>query len=169
MARPERFELPTTKFVAWYSIQLSYGREESRIIPLRRHRVNPLHERKPARSRLSVDGFSPGVSCCRGRDDRAFPRESTRPHSDPTPPARLAAPDDRDVRSNATTAPAPLSASSAAPVPTCAASPISCALPPTDVPATSKPAAADSAAPGWTAYSAKDDKHDANYWIGSGI
>jgi hypothetical protein len=27
MARPERFELPTTKFVAWYSIQLSYGRE----------------------------------------------------------------------------------------------------------------------------------------------
>jgi hypothetical protein len=24
--RPERFELPTTKFVAWYSIQLSYGR-----------------------------------------------------------------------------------------------------------------------------------------------
>ena len=26
MARPERFELPTTKFVAWYSIQLSYGR-----------------------------------------------------------------------------------------------------------------------------------------------
>ena len=28
MARPERFELPTTKFVAWYSIQLSYGRSE---------------------------------------------------------------------------------------------------------------------------------------------
>ena len=27
LARPERFELPTTKFVAWYSIQLSYGRE----------------------------------------------------------------------------------------------------------------------------------------------
>lgn len=26
LARPERFELPTTKFVAWYSIQLSYGR-----------------------------------------------------------------------------------------------------------------------------------------------
>ena len=32
MARPERFELPTTKFVAWYSIQLSYGRTEN--IPL---------------------------------------------------------------------------------------------------------------------------------------
>ena len=28
LARPERFELPTTKFVAWYSIQLSYGRME---------------------------------------------------------------------------------------------------------------------------------------------
>src|SRR5690348_1457605 len=33
MARPERFELPTTKFVAWYSIQLSYGRIEPTIIP----------------------------------------------------------------------------------------------------------------------------------------
>ncbi len=27
MARPERFELPTARFVAEYSIQLSYGRE----------------------------------------------------------------------------------------------------------------------------------------------
>ncbi len=26
MARPERFELPTARFVAEYSIQLSYGR-----------------------------------------------------------------------------------------------------------------------------------------------
>ena len=32
LARPERFELPTTKFVAWYSIQLSYGRVEPSII-----------------------------------------------------------------------------------------------------------------------------------------
>ena len=32
MARPERFELPTTKFVAWYSIQLSYGREEAELL-----------------------------------------------------------------------------------------------------------------------------------------
>ena len=31
LARPERFELPTTKFVAWYSIQLSYGREEAEL------------------------------------------------------------------------------------------------------------------------------------------
>ena len=28
MARPERFELPTTWFVARYSIQLSYGRAD---------------------------------------------------------------------------------------------------------------------------------------------
>ena len=34
MARPERFELPTTWFVARYSIQLSYGRFEGPgIIP----------------------------------------------------------------------------------------------------------------------------------------
>ena len=32
LARPERFELPTTKFVAWYSIQLSYGRVEPIIL-----------------------------------------------------------------------------------------------------------------------------------------
>jgi hypothetical protein len=32
LARPERFELPTTKFVAWYSIQLSYGRVEPHIL-----------------------------------------------------------------------------------------------------------------------------------------
>ena len=32
LARPERFELPTTKFVAWYSIQLSYGRVEPFIL-----------------------------------------------------------------------------------------------------------------------------------------
>src|SRR5690349_21319270 len=33
MARPERFELPTTKFVAWYSIQLSYGRAVKLVCP----------------------------------------------------------------------------------------------------------------------------------------
>ena len=35
LARPERFELPTTKFVAWYSIQLSYGREEAELLRLK--------------------------------------------------------------------------------------------------------------------------------------
>ncbi len=38
MARPERFELPTARFVAEYSIQLSYGRIDccSRLKPLLR-------------------------------------------------------------------------------------------------------------------------------------
>jgi hypothetical protein len=31
MARPERFELPTTRFEAEYSIQLSYGRADTNI------------------------------------------------------------------------------------------------------------------------------------------
>ncbi len=40
MARPERFELPTARFVAEYSIQLSYGRIVccSRLKPLL-HRI----------------------------------------------------------------------------------------------------------------------------------
>lgn len=33
LARPERFELPTTWFVARYSIQLSYGRLKKRVAP----------------------------------------------------------------------------------------------------------------------------------------
>ena len=32
MARPERFELPAPKFVAWCSIQLSYGRTKGRVL-----------------------------------------------------------------------------------------------------------------------------------------
>jgi hypothetical protein len=34
MARPERFELPTPRFVVWWSIQLSYGRFTFRHWPL---------------------------------------------------------------------------------------------------------------------------------------
>ncbi len=34
MARPERFELPTARFVAEYSIQLSYGRITTSYYPL---------------------------------------------------------------------------------------------------------------------------------------
>ena len=41
MARPERFELPTTWFVARYSIQLSYGRVE-RILTGRRWNGAPF-------------------------------------------------------------------------------------------------------------------------------
>ena len=41
MARPERFELPTDRFVADYSIQLSYGRlTDLDIIYLAKYYVN---------------------------------------------------------------------------------------------------------------------------------
>ena len=43
MARPERFELPTTKFVAWYSIQLSYGRIETVVLQTIRVRTSSRH------------------------------------------------------------------------------------------------------------------------------
>src|SRR5579872_4557037 len=42
LARPERFELPTTWFVARYSIQLSYGREERTL-----SRIPKLCQPKP--------------------------------------------------------------------------------------------------------------------------
>ena len=45
LARPERFELPTTKFVAWYSIQLSYGREEAELLGSTRFSSTPDVER----------------------------------------------------------------------------------------------------------------------------
>ena len=42
MVRPERFELPTPKFVAWCSIQLSYGRiVKNGIVPSLIGLVNP--------------------------------------------------------------------------------------------------------------------------------
>jgi hypothetical protein len=41
LARPERFELPTAWFVARYSIQLSYGRIDSRIIMTEREGFEP--------------------------------------------------------------------------------------------------------------------------------
>jgi hypothetical protein len=55
MARPERFELPTTKFVAWYSIQLSYGREAvnysaspaSRQAPMSHAPMSTRHAKPP--------------------------------------------------------------------------------------------------------------------------
>ena len=44
VARPERFELPTPKFVAWCSIQLSYGRVLGR--PWRGHGPENVAERE---------------------------------------------------------------------------------------------------------------------------
>gem|GEM_PF-2979486 len=43
LARPERFELPTTWFVARYSIQLSYGRLATKYVMLREPTSRGLH------------------------------------------------------------------------------------------------------------------------------
>ena len=56
MARPERFELPTTWFVARYSIQLSYGRVERRdyspnISPIGDARAQPPRLRSNGRAK----------------------------------------------------------------------------------------------------------------------
>ena len=59
MARPERFELPTTKFVAWYSIQLSYGR-----VILQRMRIIRFVSRSvknPQAKMAEREGFEPSM------------------------------------------------------------------------------------------------------------
>ena len=56
MARPERFELPTPRFVVWCSIQLSYGR-------LRRF-GNACLRRQEAAFRRFFPGWQAGI--CRG-------------------------------------------------------------------------------------------------------
>ena len=73
MARPERFELPTTAFEARYSIQLSYGRAQiahftriARVLTAGHDRVTPLFSEEPRRSqRLDrprhLDRFEPPV------------------------------------------------------------------------------------------------------------
>src|SRR5579875_147673 len=70
MARPERFELPTTKFVAWYSIQLSYGRIETDVLRtvhganVQSASMPPPHARRDSspdcRKRLAFDQLSYG-------------------------------------------------------------------------------------------------------------
>ena len=58
MARPERFELPTTAFEAQYSIQLSYGRmgtqcsREVNILKPRESESPPLPADSPRAYRL---------------------------------------------------------------------------------------------------------------------
>src|SRR5690348_14189136 len=58
MARPERFELPTTWFVARYSIQLSYGR----LINSRVDRLAPVQPKR--RGRIIPEG------ACRVKEKR---------------------------------------------------------------------------------------------------
>ena len=65
LARPERFELPTARFVAGYSIQLSYGRVVSNILSsllLRRdYSGHPaLHPSGSLRDAQSHSKFAPG-------------------------------------------------------------------------------------------------------------
>ena len=66
MARPERFELPTTKFVAWYSIQLSYGRV-----------IRRLAGKKPRCAAGPVQRGG-GLFCVAGISSTAEPQVSTR-------------------------------------------------------------------------------------------
>ncbi len=50
VVRPERFELPTPKFVAWCSIQLSYGRAEAELWQIERESVNSMRNLSLAES-----------------------------------------------------------------------------------------------------------------------
>ena len=66
LARPERFELPTARFVAGYSIQLSYGRVVSNILPSlpfrRDYSGHPaLHPSGSLRYAQSHSKFAPGL------------------------------------------------------------------------------------------------------------
>ena len=66
MARPERFELPTSWFVAMRSIQLSYGRSN----------FYPVAQRVVQRAGLGVNSLiiakfiAPGLVCIRGPPHR---------------------------------------------------------------------------------------------------
>ena len=74
MARPERFELPTTWFVARYSIQLSYGRvaqfEGRRLYWFRREKCPGVSGCCPA---LASGQAASAYSSAQSRD---FPRKN---------------------------------------------------------------------------------------------
>ncbi len=63
MARSERFELPTPKFVAWCSIQLSY--ERNRYMLPNKH---PFRQAPIANSGRQLDAVAPIRSWRRERD-----------------------------------------------------------------------------------------------------
>lgn len=50
MARPERFELPTARFAAEYSIQLSYGRRTERRIML----TSSIHVKRKFKQSVNI-------------------------------------------------------------------------------------------------------------------
>src|SRR5262245_63185429 len=72
MARPERFELPAPKFVAWCSIQLSYGRVGPRIIWKGFRSVNRAggNDGRYATERKAIPWLA-SARCARHRDRRA--------------------------------------------------------------------------------------------------
>ena len=59
LARPERFELPTTKFVAWYSIQLSYGREEAELYSVCVRCLKPVMPENKKSSQMPLPFVTP--------------------------------------------------------------------------------------------------------------
>jgi hypothetical protein len=83
MARPERFELPTTWFEARYSIQLSYGRLVSysnliAVLPL----VDMSPESDPAYiadGRINSPAFSPDPPAVAAIFQAVFPASATPP------------------------------------------------------------------------------------------
>ena len=112
MVRPERFELPTTWFVARYSIQLSYGRTEKLVMPCfdagaskrrskRRNYSDSARMRQPFSQNFFIsDSGTPPVKaviagdrrqafapCPRDRITRPATRDSARPDHQPCPPA----------------------------------------------------------------------------------
>ena len=84
LARPERFELPTTKFVAWYSIQLSYGRADAAccVVLLASHRAG----RPGCSERASMGKVAGGVN--RARRDRSRIARSPASHRSSRIPLR---------------------------------------------------------------------------------
>ena len=78
LARPERFELPTTWFVARYSIQLSYGRVRERDY---RGSRAPERARRAARRHAAGDSVRWGSPAPRRVTDRPPVSRSPRPGS----------------------------------------------------------------------------------------
>ena len=69
LARPERFEVPTTAFEARYSIQLSYGRVWVECISMVAQRSNPRARRiEPPTTAFEVRSLSRLRASSRGRD-----------------------------------------------------------------------------------------------------
>src|SRR6266851_8101294 len=100
MARPERLELPTPRFVVWCSIQLSYGRqattgrcraageaaEPTRIAPIWQEPNPAVRHRRIGRER-ACEGTGPPAMWCVGSRHGSAARNRRDPHLyGPSPP-----------------------------------------------------------------------------------